>query len=99
MGMIANAPAANGSANMQPKAEKDQASGYVGIGFEGQVALGGKVGFNGVTPVGKATDSGASATGISISLLEALSINTPLNNHAAQINAIRKCLRDAGLMA
>lgn len=98
MAVISN-PALNGSANMQPKAEKDQNSGYVGIGSEGQVTLAGKVGFNGVTPVGKATDSGASATGISVSLVEALSINTPLNNHAAQINAIRKCLRDAGLMA
>lgn len=98
MAAISNPSAPNGSANMQPKAEKNQNSGYVGIGSEGQVAVTGKVGFNGVTPVGKATNPGVATTGAAISLLDVLTVKSPVNDHAAKIDAITECLKKAGLM-
>lgn len=99
MASISNSPAPNGSANMQPKAEKDQNSGYLGVGSEGQVAVTGKIGFNGVTPVGKASNPGSAATGASISLLDVLTVKSPINDHATKIDALTECLKKAGLMS
>lgn len=98
MAAISNPSPPNGSANMQPKAEKDQNSGYVGIGSEGQVSVSGKIGFNGATPVGKYAHPGSATTGVSISLLDVLTIKSPINDHATKIDAITECLKKAGLM-
>lgn len=57
----------------------------------------GKVGFHNVAPVAQSADSGAANTSISITLLTEVAV--VINTQATIINALRKCLRDHGLMA
>lgn len=83
---------------LQPETAKGQINGYLGLGAEKEVEMPGKVGFNGVSPVGKATTQSALPTNVSVNLVEAITINTPLNNQAKTTNAILECLRKVGLM-
>lgn len=97
---LMNPVSANGSlASYQPVAEKDKSSGYVGLGASGEAAIPGKVGFNGATPVGKAASVGSATTGVSVSLLDVLTVKAPINDHAAKIDAITECLKKVGLMS
>jgi hypothetical protein len=99
MAFVSNPSAQASTSGLQPTSEKNQNSGYVGIGSSGEVSMGGKIGFNGATPVGKAVTIGAAQTGASISLVEVLTIKAPINDHAAKIDAIVECLKKVGLMA
>lgn len=45
-----------------------------------------------------ANDTGVAATGLVVSLVDALTISVPMNDQAKKINEIRTCLREHGLM-
>ncbi len=98
MGFVSNPGAQASTSGLQPTSEKNQNSGYVGLGASGEATIPGKVGFNGAAPVGKATTIGAAQTGASVSLVEVLTIKAPINDHAAKIDAIVECLKKVGLM-
>jgi len=96
--VIQNSQPPTSIAGLQPTSEKNQSNGYVGIGSEGQVTLGGKFGVNGATAIGKAATVGSAQTGASVSLVDVLTIKAPINDHAAKIDAIVECLKKVGLM-